>query len=911
MPWFSGFRDILDKNNPYSERELSPGDQLRVALEIAREGLSAKNPILKQAEHRIMSDIEYFLLEAQQNIHELIAQQKPLEQILEAIADWASHTMPGSLVSIMRFNPETDTLSLMPGRWFSDRYFESMQDFPIGDGQGTCGTAAFTRQLVITENIREDSRWDGYHDLAEAERLRACWSMPILTSRGELLGTFAAYYRAPANPTAEAQRNLARSATLVALAILRQRETEDHLTLAEWHHTLLANYPDGVYTFDLEGHFQSCNSAMEDITGYPADQLLGQPFSFLIEPEYREQAQTGFNRARNGKFNAHEIMGAHATGKPYFMKTIAFPVMIRGEVVGVYGICRDITDHKVKDAELRQLKRGIEASPHGVVMVDALCPSMPMVYANPAFTEITGYPHDEVIGRNCRFLQGEGTAPEALESIRHGLSRQTEVNVELLNYRSDGTPFWNHLRISTVFDDAGTCTHFIGIQQDITRQKAQEAQITYHRNHDLLTGLLNQAAFQEELNQALTADGGAGTLAAMHLDLDGFRPINDGLGHHIGDEVLKIVASRLKHLAGPDVTLARLGSDEFRLLVPGFTDRDEVIQLAERLLAGLAQPIEVDDQKVHISASIGIACNGTPLDAPYQLRQYADLALDRAKRQGRNTWQWYSGQKVERSRHSVALRQEMHTALQENQFEIHYQPLVDAVTGRMRSVEALVRWRHPSRGMVSPGEFIPLAEQTGQIVPLGLWILRQACMEIVDLNAHRERGLRVAVNISSLQFIRDGFLDDVRQILEETGLPPQLLKFEVTESVLLDGAEPIVELMETLKTMGIRVALDDFGTGFSSLSYLRDLPTHMVKLDRSFVQEVATDRRIAAIVEGVITMAHHMDMIVVAEGIETRAQQDDLARRHCDILQGYLFARPMPLAELKNLPDFLPVDPAT
>lgn len=236
---------------------------------------------------------------------------------------------------------------------------------------------------------------------------------------------------------------------------------------------------------------------------------------------------------------------------------------------------------------------------------------------------------------------------------------------------------------------------------------------------------------------------------------------------------------------------------------------------------------------------------------------------------------------------------------------------MDAVTGRMRSVEALVHWHHPTQGIVSPGEFIPMAEQTGQIVPLGLWVLMQACTEMVDFNAQRERALRVAVNISSLQFVRDGFLHDVREVLRETGVPPHLLELEVTESVFLAGKEPVVELMETLKTLGVQVALDDFGTGYSSLSYLRDLPTLKVKLDRSFVETTATDKRVAAIVQGVITMAHHMDMIVVAEGIETREQQEDLARRHCDILQGYLFARPMPLAELKKLPDLLPVNPAT
>ncbi|MBS3803566.1 MAG: EAL domain-containing protein [Oleiphilaceae bacterium] len=856
----------------------------------------------------MISDVELSLLEAQQGIHELIAQQQPVEETLEAIANWVSNMMPGALISIMGFDPETDTLSLLASPRFSERYFQSLQNFPVGPGEGTCGTAAFTKQLVITDNIQKDPRWNGFHDIAEAEGLRACWSVPILASAGELLGTFATYYRAPASPTAEARRNLARSAALTALAIIRHRDAEDHFALSEWHRTLFANHPDGVFTFDLEGHFLSCNRAVENISGYPAEQILGIHFNRLVEPDYRAQNQAAFDRARSGDVITYETMGAHASGNAYFLEITNFPVMIRGKIVGVYGICRDISDRKQQDSELRQLQRGVEASPHGVLMSDALSPDMPVVYANPAFTEITGYPHEEIVGFNCRFLQGEETAPEAIEAVRQGIRQQTEVNVVLLNYRKDGMPFWNHLLISPVFDQAGTCTHFISSQQDITRQREQDAQISYQMNYDQLTGLPNQAAFQESLSHALSDNSSRGSLAAMHLDLDGFRPINEGLGHHVGNEVLKIVASRLKDLAGPDVTVARLGGDEFSLLVPGYTDPAEVVQLAEKLLAGLAQPIEAEDQMVHISASIGIACNCTPLDSPHELRQFADLALDRAKRQGRNTWQWYSGEKAELSRHSVALRQDLHTALTENQFELYYQPLVDADTGRMRSVEALVRWHHPCRGMVSPAEFIPLTEQTGQIVPLGLWILRQACAEMVDFNAHQKRELRVAVNISSLQFIRDGFLDDVLRILEETGLPPQLLELEVTESVLLDGAEPVIELMQTLKAMGIRVALDDFGTGFSSLSYLRNLPTHQVKLDRSFVQETATDHRIAAIVQGVITMAHHMDMMVVAEGIETRAQQEDLARRHCDILQGYWFARPMPLAELKKLPELLPVD---
>jgi diguanylate cyclase (GGDEF)-like protein/PAS domain S-box-containing protein len=607
----------------------------------------------------------------------------------------------------------------------------------------------------------------------------------------------------------------------------------------------------------------------------------------------------------------YETLCMHASGKTYYLEITNFPVIIHGEIVGVYGVCREISERKRQDADLRQLKRGIEASPNGILMADANKPDRPIVFVNEAFTDITGYSRHEALGRNCRFLQGQDTDPDSIRKIRAGLQAQTDVDVILRNYRKDGTPFWNQLRISPVFDEQGHCSHFIGIQQDITHQKEQEARITYQTTHDLLTGLPNKAAFAERLGEALQAQSQQpGMLVALCMDLDGFKPINEELGHDIGNQVLVSVARRLESMLDRRAMLARLVGDEFGIFIRGCEDEQEVKDLAECLLIELAKPINVDGQMVHISASIGIASNHLPLNMPYELMQRADVALDRAKRQGRNTWQWFRGHEVRDTGHRVALRHDLHIALAEDQFILHYQPVVDAVSGRIRSTEALVRWRHPTLGMISPGEFIPLAEQTGQIIPLGRWILRQACREMARFNLDRERALPVAVNISSLQFNREGFLDDVRDALSETGLSPRLLELEVTESVLLDGTASVIELMETLRSMGIQVALDDFGTGFSSLSYLRDLPTHKVKLDRSFIRETASDRRIAAIVQGVITMAHHMDMCVVAEGIETPEQHDDLSRRQCDLLQGYYFARPMPLKDLQLLPAVLPASPS-
>lgn len=850
---------------------------------------------------------EFSFLEAQQRIHELIAQQSSLKEISVAIADWMAMVVPGGLVAIMRFDPDRNSLDLVPHPRFSDSYINSMQDVPVGPAGGTCGHAAARRTLVITEDISTDPRWQDFREVALAEGLAACCSTPIITGKGELLGTFAVYYRTPTAPSADEQRSLTRGAGLTALALLRDRDIHDHLALSQWHQTLFNNTPDGVYTFDLQGHFQSCNTALERIAGYSEQQILGIHFNDFVDAGHRAITQSSFDRACRGESVSYETTAIRADGEVYSLEVSNFPVIINGEIVGVYGICRDITERKEQETELRMLKRGVESSPHGILMVDAKQPDMPVVYANPAFKSITGYGDDEILGRNCRFLQGPETDPVNLEVIRTSLRNRTDADVVLRNYRKDGTPFWNRLLISPVFDNGNNCTHFIGIQQDITREKEQEAQLQYQASHDALTGLPNQISFSQALSDALDSHRGRpGQLVTLALNLDSFKPINEALGHPVGDQVLVAVAHRLNGFVNPNTYVARLAGDEFGVLLTHQAGHEAVMALADRILESLAQPIETSSQMVHLSASIGIASNALRLEIAEELIRYADLALQGAKRQGRNTWHWYRGEKLESTKHSVALRHDLLKALQQDQFEVHYQPIVEATSGRIQCVEALVRWQHPELGMISPGEFIPLAEQTGQIVALGQWIMKQACREVSVLNAHREHTLPVAVNISSMQFHREGFFEFIRETLHETGLDPRLLELEVTESVLLDGAGPVIALMGKLKDMGIRVALDDFGTGFSSLSYMRDLPTHKVKLDRSFVQNTATDHRIAAIVQGVITMAHHMDMSVVAEGVETREQQEELARRKCDLLQGYYFARPMPMAELRKLPDVLP-----
>jgi len=850
----------------------------------------------------------FTLMDAQQNIHDMIANQAPLERILETLANWAGDLLPGSVVAFMRFDSEQQTLSLLPNSRFSDHYSDRLQNVPARPDQASFGAAASGRQVVITADIQADPRWRIWSEEATTEGLRACWSSPLITSQGELLGTLETYFRDCMPAKESCLKRLRQAAALATLAFIRDRDGHRHRALAEWHRSLFDNHPDGVYEFDLEGRFQRCNAALERITGFAERQLVGHHFNEFVAPAYRKSTQAAFDAARAGTPRQYETAGTHAGGQNYPLEISNFPVIIEGEIVGVYGICHDITQRKRREADLRLLQRGIEASPVGMVMVDAILSGAPTVYANEAFCRLTGYPRDQVLGRNCRFLQGKNTDPSAIQTIRNALETNSEVQVTLLNYRQNGSTFWNRLTISPVTDESGRCTHFIGTQEDTTQHRDQEARIAYQATHDLLTGLPNRAALDTELEREFRRGyQRKAPLTVMYLDLDGFKTINEGLGHPVGNRMLVAIAERLRQCLAPGDMLARVGADEFIFLMRGMVHREAAAKVADSILEAFERPFDIEGRMLHISTSIGVARSGADTQCPQELLQYADLAMEDAKRQGRNTWQWYHGSGQKSTSDYVLMRHDMQMALRESQFELFYQPIVEAASGKIRSVEALIRWHHPLHGMISPGDFIPVSEQTGQIIDVGRWVLRQTCQTLVDSRARGERVFPVAVNISPLQFHRDGFLETIERVLDETGLPPELLELEMTESILLKDPEKVIGLVKALRAMGITIAIDDFGTGFSSLSYLRDLPIHKIKLDRSFIGDILSSHHNAAIVEGAITMAHHMDLTVVAEGVEQRTQQEDLCQRHCDYLQGFYFARPMPWKDLQLLPDALPL----
>ncbi|MGM0570305.1 EAL domain-containing protein [Marinobacter sp.] len=563
----------------------------------------------------------------------------------------------------------------------------------------------------------------------------------------------------------------------------------------------------------------------------------------------------------------------------------------------------DVTERIASSRQLRLMQRAIEASSNGIVIADARRSDFPIVYVNPAFCTITGFDQSESLGRNCRFLQQGGpdndVNRDALARLRLALREQTEVSVVLRNFRRDGTPFWNDLYLAPIRDEKGMVTHYIGIQNDISEKKSAESKLAYNASHDVLTGLPNRALLEDRLIQACQMARRYGRkVGILFLDLDGFKPINDSLGHRVGDQILVEAARRLEKGVRNGDTVARGSGDEFIVVLPDLAHGDDVVKVVEHLLAAIAAPYEAGERSLRLTASAGIALDDGTIAEPMTLVQQADLAMFRAKQQGRNTYQWYASELNDEANERVELRNDLQKAIELRQLELFYQPLVDSRTGRIRGSEALIRWHHPEKGLVSPGRFIPLAEDTGQIIELGRWVLKQACRDAVRLQGLGYREHRMAVNVSPMQLRQPGFVDLVTETLRKTGLAPELLELEIVESAILYDTEQVVERLATLRDMGIGIAIDDFGTGFSSLSYLKIMPVTKIKIDRAFVKDVISNSSDAAITQGILSMAHHLSLEVVAEGVETEAHAAFLRKNNCEILQGYLFARPMPFDDL-------------
>ncbi|WP_425607997.1 EAL domain-containing protein [Pontibacterium granulatum] len=522
-----------------------------------------------------------------------------------------------------------------------------------------------------------------------------------------------------------------------------------------------------------------------------------------------------------------------------------------------------------------------------------------IISVNEAFTELTGYKEDEVRGHNPRILASGKVPTATYQRMWHALQDNGCWQGELWDRTKDGRVYPKWININTVRDTAGKISNYIASFSDITEQKNAEEQIQHLSYHDPLTHLLNRFSFEERLSQAISvSQHEQRELAILFIDLDRFKDINDTLGHRVGDELLKAVAKRLKGKIKESDLLARLGGDEFTIAFTHFSNHNHLALKTSTLLESLSEPYEINDQPIYITPSIGVSVYPNDGETVPELMKHADAAMYHAKSLGRKNFQFHCSTISEQTQQRLNLGQQLNQALQDAQFELYYQPQIDTVCGNICALEALIRWHHPERGMVSPAEFIPVLEDSGLIEPVGEWVLRTACQQLADWHQQGFKHLRMSVNLSARQLRSTGLISQVTAALDHCGLSARALELEITESLAMENPEQAIAILGQLSDMGISIAIDDFGTGYSSLAYLKKLPIQILKLDREFVSHIETDSNDAAISAATISLAHSLGLKVVAEGVETQQQHDFLQQQGCDYLQGYFHGRPMPPTEI-------------
>lgn len=656
-----------------------------------------------------------------------------------------------------------------------------------------------------------------------------------------------------------------------------------------------------------DGNYLYVSPSCERLTGYRADEFMADAslmrrivFGEDVGDVERNCGTCQHGRIAFDRHVEHEFRIVKKNGDVRWIEHHCQAVVRDdGTSLGCRTSNRDITSRKKVEDELRLYGMVLENSSEGMMVTDV---NNRIVAINPAFTHITGYAYEEVLGKNPKIFQSGRHDAAFYRDMWNALDSSGHWQGEIWDKRKDGSVHAKMLTINTIRDQAGGVHRYVALFADITEKKKAEELIWHQANYDALTGLPNRRMFRERLEHEIkNAERFGFSLAVLFIDLDEFKEVNDTLGHDQGDVLLKETARRLSAFVGASDVLARLGGDEFVIVFANLDERPHIEDIAQAINTKLSEPYHLQGEVAYVSASLGITLYPNDAITSDALLKGADQAMYLSKKLGRNRFSYFTPALQEAAQKRLRLANEMRGALAARQFEVHYQPIVDLASGRMHKAEALIRWRHPERGMVSPADFIPLAEETGLIIEIGAWVFEQSARQVQHWRQHYDGAFQISVNRSPVQFMDSKNSQSCQEILEQLQLPGDAIAIEITEGVLLEERSAVAEILRNFRGHGMQISIDDFGTGYSSLSYLRKFQIDYLKIDKSFIDHVVTNASNFALCEAMIVMAHKLGIKVVAEGIETEEQRRLLADIGCDYGQGYLFSRPLAAKDIERL----------
>ncbi len=864
-----------------------------------------RNDLLHELERRraeSLAEVERNLVRQNEVIMQLTASETRASGDLDArireITQASGEALGVDRVSVWLYNDDRTRIRCV------DLYDVAKKEHSSGYEMGADDYPEFFRALESKREVTTSAARAG----PEArERSQSCISPLGVVAGGDgakaALGTFAGVMvheqvGAPRRWTTQDKAFINSVAELVSLAFEEsgRRQAEEQLRKLSG---AVEHSPASIVIADANGRIEYVNSTFTEVTGYTLDEVRGKPFILKSAKRPAGFYESMWRTLKAGNVWRGELINRKKSGELFWEATSVSPIAgPKGAVTHYVAVKEDVTERKRKDDYMRRAVLVYESTSEGILTMDA---DGYILDVNAAFSRITGYSKQEVVGETARILMSDRHSPQTYEEMWKFARESGHWWGEIWGRSKNNELFRVWMTLSAVKNEEGETTHYVGVLSDITRVKESEEERERLAHYDLLTELPNRMLLRERIQQALRqAERERGSVAVLFLNLDGFKNVNVRWGHQVGDEMLVQAAKRLTDSVGANDTVARSGGDEFVVVLPQVSGAESAARTAQKLMDVLSRPFPVGSEEVFLTTSIGITVFPFDGDDVDKLLKNADVAMNQARAKGKNTFSFFSEALYEKTVERMALESDLRRAVERGELLLHYQPQVSLETGAIVGLEALVRWKHPKRGMVGCGEFIPLAEETGLILPVGEWVLREACRQG---KAWHRAGIpheRISVNFSGKQFRQQDVVQVVTRALVDAS-DPRHLCVELTESGIVENPEQAVTTLHQLKDLGIHLSIDDFGTGYSSLGYLKRFPVDELKIPQWFIREVLTDSGDAAIVAGTIVLARSLGLKVVIEGVENEGQFAFVRSKGADVVQGFFFSRPVPPDEAEEL----------